>query len=139
MKQAPFLVVSYVFLACSPNPAPSSVTVPPETSGRGAGASSLGPAGFLSTKAASPGVRTIWVREHLVDCEGEAPMKCMQIRESEQGGWRLFYGTIEGFSHEDSYTYELRVQPEDQGSPPMDAPAKRYRLVEVVSKKKVTP
>jgi hypothetical protein len=66
-------------------------------------------------------------------------MKCMQVRDSEQGGWRLFYGTIDGFSHEDSYTYELRVQPEVQGSPPMDAPAKRYRLIEVVSKKKVTP
>jgi hypothetical protein len=81
----------------------------------------------------------LWIREHLVDCEGSEPMKCLQVRDSEQGEWRLFYDPIQGFSHEDSFAYQIRVEVIDSPSPPMDSSSKRYRLIEIVSKKKVTP
>lgn len=124
--------------ACSPNPTPGAVSVPPDTSPAG---SSSSPAVVASTKPppAPSGAKTLWVAEHMVDCEGEGPMRCLRVRDSAQGEWQLFYSPIEGFTHEDSFAYELRVQVEAKAAPPMDGSAKRYRLLEVVSKKKVTP
>ncbi len=136
MKQALCLLLPAGLLACSPSPAPSTVSVPPDTSPRGS-ASSPAAASAAKPPPAPSGVKTLWVAEHRVDCEGDGPAKCLRVRDAEQDEWRLFYGAIEGFTHEDSFTYELRVQVETRGSPPMDAPAKRYRLLEVVSKKKV--
>ena len=79
------------------------------------------------------------MREQLADCQGEAPRKCLQVREREADHWRNFDATIEGFTHEPSYAYELRVEVTSIANPPMDASALKYRLVEVVSKRRVEP
>jgi hypothetical protein len=71
-----------------------------------------------------------------VDCEGDGPMKCLRVRDTEKDEWRLFYGKIEGFTPEPAFAYELRVEAVPSPSGRMDAPARRYRLLEVVSKKK---
>lgn len=78
----------------------------------------------------------MFVRDTLVDCEGEGPMKCMQVREDETGEWTLFYGSIEGFTYEPSFSYELRVTTQPAGGPRAGGSSLRYRLVEVVSKTK---
>ena len=85
----------------------------------------------LDKPSAESGVKTLFVREVRADCEGEGPMKCLQVRESETEPWTLFYASIEGFSYEESYKYELRVKAESNAK-------RRYRLVEVVSKQKTT-
>ncbi len=77
------------------------------------------------------------MREALVDCEGEGPMKCMQVRESESDDWSLFYGAIEDFTYEPSFAYELRVTIEPSAKPLAGGSSKRVRLAEVVSKKAV--
>ena len=64
-------------------------------------------------------------------------MKCLQVRDSENGEWRNFYGSIAGFEHEGTYAYELRVEVTSVPSPAADAPSLRYRLLEVVSRRKV--
>lgn len=81
--------------------------------------------------------RPLFVREVRVDCEGEGPQKCLQIRASASDPWLLHYGSIEGFHYEDGYAYELKVVVETITRPPADATSHRYRLVEVVSKTKV--
>ncbi len=69
-------------------------------------------------------------------CDGESPRTCLRVRASENAPWRIFYGTIEGFTREPDTAYELRVVPADAGPARADAPASRYRLVEIVSKRK---
>ena len=78
--------------------------------------------------------RTIYVGPELVECTGVGPQMCMQIKESPEGDWQLFYDQIQGFDHEPGYDYELVVLVEDVENPPADASSLRYTLVEEVSK-----
>ncbi len=84
-------------------------------------------------------VETLFVHEKLVDCEGEGPMQCMQVRKTEAEDWTFFYQSIEGFTHEPSHRYELKVEVSKVGDPPADGSSLHFKLVEVVSKKKVPP
>lgn len=83
------------------------------------------------------GVKTLFVREVRADCEGEGPMKCLQVRDAESEPWSLFYGAIEGFTYEDAYKYELRVKLESGPRRPSGGWSRRLRLIAVVSKQKV--
>lgn len=82
---------------------------------------------------------TLFVGDREVDCEGEGPMKCLRIKRSADGEWELLYSRIEGFTHEVGHEYELRVSREEVAKPLADGPSAKYRLVEVVSKKKTGP
>lgn len=90
-----------------------------------------------ATAPDAPEPQTLFVHEKRNDCQGEAPMKCLQIRESASDPWRNFYGRIEGFEYEEGHAYELRVEVTPVPSPPADAPNQRFRLIEVVSKREV--
>lgn len=93
------------------------------------------PTASASTKPAST-VKTLFVNDKLVDCEGGAgPRKCLQIRESEAGDWELFYASIAGFTFEEGHSYELRVDVKPVERPAADASSLAYTLVEVVAKK----
>lgn len=132
--------MSAIVAACDPAASPR-VEVAGASSGAiaadgGSDASSAAPRDGGADGAAAASKR-LFVREALVDCEGEGPMKCMQVRESETDDWSLFYGSIEGFTYEPSHAYELRVASQASPRPPAGGSSVRYRLVEIVSKKKV--
>jgi hypothetical protein len=78
--------------------------------------------------------RTLYVAHFRVDCVGVAPMKCLQVRETPEAEWRMFYDRIQGFDYEEGYDYELRVRTEEVENPPADASSIRWILEEVVSK-----
>lgn len=78
------------------------------------------------------GVTRLWIKPDLVDCVGEAPQKCMQVAESENGEHFYFYDQIDGFSFEEGTTYVLDVQVEEVPDPPADASSLRYTLVDLV-------
>ena len=113
---------------------PEPVTAPsvPEASDGGVAASTPPPA----LADAGSGLKTLYVRDQLAECEGEGPTTCMQVRESEQADWTLFYGSIDGFTYEPGYSYELRVELKDRARPPQDSPSRKVRLVEIVSKRR---
>lgn len=79
---------------------------------------------------------TMYVGPKQVDCTGVGPMKCLQVRETEDGEWTLFYSSIQGFEYEEGYNYTLEVRKEDVPNPPADAPSIRYILVKEISKTK---
>ena len=85
-----------------------------------------------SSSTADVNEKVIWVNSRLVDCEGSGPMKCMQIKESEDGQWQNFYGSIQGFSYKQGIFYTLRVNITKVENPPTDAPSLKYELIEVV-------
>ena len=78
--------------------------------------------------------KTIYVGPTLVDCEGEGPQKCLQVKENPEDEYSLFYDPIEGFDYEQGYQYELRVGVDPVPDPPAGASSLRYTLIEVVSK-----
>ena len=129
-----FLVVA-AGLACQPS---EPVTAPSDKTKKREVPDAAGPTTSSQTPDAAPpaGGKTLFVREMLVDCEGERPMKCMQVRESETDEWTLLYGSIEGFTYEPGFLYELRVDSMTTSRPAADRPSRRPRLLGVVGKKK---
>jgi len=82
-----------------------------------------------------PDVITLFVAPELVDCVGVGPRTCMQVRESPEESWELFYSGIEGFEFEPGFFYELRVEIHHVLDPPADGSSLRYVLDRIVEKK----
>ncbi|WP_420629039.1 META domain-containing protein [Candidatus Leptofilum sp.] len=82
--------------------------------------------------------KTLFVGPELVDCVGVAPQKCMQVKDSLDGEWTLFYDQIVGFEYEPGFEYELRVTETEIENPPADGSSIEVALVEIVSKTAVT-
>jgi uncharacterized protein DUF4377 len=81
-------------------------------------------------------VETLFVRDQRATCEAEGPRECLQVRSSESEEWRNLFASIEGFEYEPGNSYELRVEVTPIANPPADAASLKYKLKEVVSKKK---
>jgi len=131
-----FAIPALVSAACGPSVPAAAPTEPEATSSATAPAAPLPTAPKAETP--KPNEKTLFVRESLVDCQGEAPMKCMQVRESESEEWTYFYAPIEGFEHQEGFRYELRVEVSNVTDPPADSSSLRYRLVKVIKKEQVT-
>ena len=78
----------------------------------------------------------IYVADHLVDCVGVAPQKCMLVKDKIVDDWTNFYGNIEGFTYEEGYEYLLNVKIETIKNPPADGSSLKYTLIEVFEKNK---
>jgi heat shock protein HslJ/uncharacterized protein YraI len=100
----------------------------------GAGEMRFQNAGPAEKPEAAPQEITLFVGPEKVPCEGEGPMECLQVKETPESEWQLFYNQIEGFEWEPGYIYELRVNLYDVENPPAGGSSLRYELVEVVSK-----
>lgn len=72
-----------------------------------------------------------------MDCEGEVPMKCLQVRSKESEPWTLFYSKIEGFTYVEGTRYKLEVTTQPRPNAPQDASSLKYKLVKIVSEEKV--
>lgn len=79
-------------------------------------------------------VLTLEIASARVPCVGVGPMECLQLRESGDADWDLFYGSIEGFTWEPGYRYTLLVARREVPNPPADGSNQSLRLLEVLSK-----
>ncbi|MFD1315397.1 DUF4377 domain-containing protein [Namhaeicola litoreus] len=94
---------------------------------------------FLSIIFAIPvsaKTKTFYVADHLVDCVGVAPQKCMLIREKQTDPWSNFYGRIDGFDYEEGFEYLIKVKETKIKNPPADGSSLKYTLIEVLRKRK---
>jgi hypothetical protein len=80
----------------------------------------------------SPDTTRLWIGPERVECEGVAPMMCLQVAESEDGNYQLFYDTIEGFGYQEGTSYVIDVSIIEVENPPADASSLQYTLVEIV-------
>ena len=119
-------------------PSPPSPTPPVEAGSASPVATTAPPIDEVPSEKpdAQAGTKTLFVDAELIDCEGEGPMKCMRIRESEAADWELLYTGIEGFDHQPGTGYELLVKVENVDDPPADGSSRRLVLVKIVSEKK---
>ena len=74
----------------------------------------------------------LWIGPERVECEGVAPMMCLQVAESKDGNYQLFYDTIEGFDYQEGTSYVIDVSITEVENPPADASSLQYTLVEIV-------
>jgi heat shock protein HslJ len=81
--------------------------------------------------------KTVFVGPEMVDCTGVGQQKCLQIKQNPNDEYTLFYSTIEGFTFEPGFEYELVVREETVANPPADASSLKWILVKEVSKKQV--
>ena len=88
--------------------------------------------GSESTDSAGGDVTRMWIEPELVECEGVAPMECMQVAYSEDGETQLFYDSIAGFDYQEGTSYVIDVQVTEVDDPPADASSLSYTLVEIV-------
>ncbi len=91
-------------------------------------------AAAFALAACSSGVEStrMWIGPELVECEGVAPMMCMQVAYAEDDEYQLFYEQIEGFTHEEGSAYVIDVSITEVDDPPADASSLRYTLIEVI-------
>jgi hypothetical protein len=141
LRRILILFVGVLAVACETSNTPKGDPIAPgtttrtTTSGVPTSPASTSPPASQETE----GTKTIFVRDALADCQGEGPRKCLQIRESENDDWTLLYTGIEGFQYEESYAYVLKVKADGSRGDKTgaaDAPSKKLRLVEVLSKQK---
>lgn len=81
----------------------------------------------------------IYISDHLEDCIGVGPQKCMLVKFKPNDEYLLFYDKIEGFTYVEGYTYQLKVKKEKLKNVPADASTLRYSLIEIISKEKTVP
>ena len=74
----------------------------------------------------------LWIGPERVECEGVAPMICLQVAKSEDGDYQLFYDTIEGFDYQEGTSYVIDVSITEVENPPADSSSLQYTLVEIV-------
>lgn len=77
------------------------------------------------------------INHYKAPCFTLGEMWCFLIKEDNDNDWSFFADQIIGFAnYQWGYTYTLKVRKEISPEPPADAPAFRYVLVRVLSKKK---
>lgn len=86
--------------------------------------------------AAAGDVVTLEVGPNRVDCTGEAPQRCLLVREPPAREWSRFYDEIDGFTHEEGFRYRIEVERTRRERPPADASAFTWRLLRVVSRER---
>ncbi|MFV0184547.1 DUF4377 domain-containing protein [Empedobacter falsenii] len=99
--------------------------------------------GFLtscaSTKQMQQGEELLTIAPETRNCSnGVAKMQCMMVKYTDVDEWQYFYNTIEGFTYEPGFEYQLIVSTTKVENPPADASSINYKLVKVVRKKSVT-
>ncbi len=120
---APALLVSVALLAAACGSAETSA-------GNGDGATdeptTAAPEGDASN------VARLWIKGETVDCIGEAPQKCLQVADAEDGEYLYFYDSIAGFTFEEGTSYVIDVEITEVADPPADGSSLSYRLIEVI-------
>ena len=74
----------------------------------------------------------LWIGPELVECEGVAPMMCLQVAYSEDDEYELFYDEIAGFEPLEGTSYVIDVKITEVENPPADASSLEYALVDIV-------
>lgn len=89
----------------------------------------------LALTACSGGTEAtrMWIGPERVECEGVAPMMCMQVAYSEDSDYQLFYDEIVGFTPVEGTSYVIDVEITEVENPPADASSLEYTLVDVIA------
>ncbi|MCA8251829.1 DUF4377 domain-containing protein [Burkholderia sp. AU31624] len=82
-----------------------------------------------------PVTKTVYVAPQSARCTGVAPMECLQVRNSPNEPWSLWYAGIEGFAYQPGYLYTLEIDEYRVAQPPADGSSIRWVLKRVVERR----
>ena len=74
----------------------------------------------------------LWIGPERVECEGVAPMMCLQVAYSADAEYELFYDDIAGFEPLEGTSYVIDVNITEVENPPADTSSLEYTLVDIV-------
>lgn len=93
---------------------------------------------IVAEDAALPGAQPVQlsliIGPQLVDCVGEGPQQCMQVKFNPDEEWQLFYNQIEGFDYQPGYRYTVLVEQLEVQNPPAGGSSLRFVLLDVLDK-----
>ena len=92
----------------------------------------LGTAILLGGCGGSTDTTRMWIGPELVECEGVAPMMCLQVAYAADDDYELFYDQIAGFDYREGTSYVIDVTITEVADPPADAASLAYTLVDIV-------
>jgi heat shock protein HslJ len=72
--------------------------------------------------------KLVYVAAQRQTCTGVAVQQCLQVRDSPQADWQLFYDEIEGFTPQPGVAYRLRIKEVPVQKPAADASNVRWIL-----------
>lgn len=72
--------------------------------------------------------KLIYVASQRQTCTGVTEQQCLQVRDSPQADWQLFYNEIEGFTPQPGIAYRLRIKEVPVSKPAADASNVRWIL-----------
>lgn len=68
------------------------------------------------------------------DCIGEAPQRCMLVKEGTATDWQYFYSHINGFDYTEGYEYVIDVKKAKVTNPAADASSIEYTMTKQISR-----
>jgi heat shock protein HslJ len=82
--------------------------------------------------------KTTWlVSGIMVDCTGETPQACLQVKEEGQKEWTVFKDQIEGFDYEEGFYYKIKIETVEVENASDDGSLLKYTLREILEKSKI--
>jgi hypothetical protein len=78
--------------------------------------------------------KTIFVNSQKVLCKGASTQFCLQIRDSSEQNWKLWYEPIKDFMYEEGFKYEIKVIERKVEKPATGASPIQYLLVREIRK-----
>ncbi len=83
-------------------------------------------------------VKRIQIGPEQIECTGEAPQFCYQVREDPASDWQLFYDEIQGFTFEPGFVTTMQVAETEIADPPADASSLAWTLLTIESQELVS-
>ena len=77
---------------------------------------------------------TLYVAPMTATCFGPFERECLQVKQSPEAAYELFYDNIQGFAFEAGFSYVIRAAWHVIPNPPQDGPSRSYRLLSIESK-----
>ncbi|MDY7020686.1 MAG: DUF4377 domain-containing protein [Cyanobacteriota bacterium] len=91
----------------------------------------------VKTVSSTTEERVVYVDSKTVPCTGVVCQECLQVRESSEDEWVLFYDAITGFDYEPGYDYTIRIAETITNDPSANPPLLQWSLIEIISKTSV--
>ena len=82
-------------------------------------------------------VQQMTIAARRVPCVDVGARQCLQVKWESGEPWELFYDEIDGFTYQPGYEWILTVEITERNRAAADESTKRYRLVDVVNRRRV--
>lgn len=88
---------------------------------------------FAQAQEEDDTLKTLYISAEVVECQGADEPACLLVRENPADNYSVWVEPIDGFTHIESFTYEITVQVETVGDDTENEGTTTYSLVEIIA------